>query len=132
MSLQSDLYSHLSTYAGLTALVDERIYPLVAPQGAAYPHCVYSIVSNVRSYSHGGYSGLDRVRVQISCYAQDSSTGAGYDMAKAVAAQVIAALENWNNVRVQAARPENEVDLYDAQAEAHYVPVDVFVWYAPG
>lgn len=125
MSIEEDLYAYMSTYAGLTELVGTRIYPLVAPQNVQKPYCTYQKISTGRQYSHSGYSGLQRPRMQVSCYAET------YSQAKAVAAQVVAAVEAWSaaNARVQAALQENEQDFYDEETKLYYVPVDIFCYY---
>lgn len=123
--IEEDLYSQLSTYEGLTALVKTRIYPLVAPQTVQVPFCVYTKISNERQYSHGGFSNLERVRMQVSCYAET------YAGTRAVVAQVIAAIAAWPavNAKVQAALQENEVDFYDDGTQLYHLPVDFFIWY---
>lgn len=123
--IEEDLYSHLSTFTGLTALVGDRVYPVTAPQTVQAPFCVFFKVSDARIYSHQGFSGLERVRVQISCYAET------YLEAKQVAEQVTAAMEAWlaANVKVQASFQENELDMYDSETGLYHVPVDFFIWY---
>jgi hypothetical protein len=124
VSIESDLYSYLSTYAGLIPLVGDRIYPLVAPQSVQAPYCTYQKISSGRQYSHSGFSNLSRPRMQVSCFAPT------YLQAKAVAIQVIAAIEAWpGSGSVQAAFTENEQDLYDPDTKLYYIPVDFFVYY---
>ena len=124
MGIESDLYGYLSTYAGLTALISTRIYPLVAPQNVTKPYCTYQKISLERKYSHGGYSGLQRPRLQVSCYAET------YEQSRAVADQVIAALEAWPGAaNIQAVFIENEIDLYDPDTGLQYIPVDFFCYY---
>lgn len=122
--IEEDLYSYLSTYAGLVALVDTRIYPLVGPQKVTAPYCTYQKISPGRMYSHSGFSGLSKPRMQVSCY------GSTYAQVKAVAAQVIAAVEAWPGAsNIQAAFVENELDMYDPETGLYHVPVDFFVQY---
>ena len=45
MSAESDLYTALSGYAGLTALVSTRIFPDAIPEDKALPAVVYSTES---------------------------------------------------------------------------------------
>jgi len=125
MSFQSDLYSRLSGYAGLTALVDYRIYPATASPTSATPYCTYQIIHPQRFYSHQGFTGLVRYRVQVSCVAADPDT------ARNVATQVIAAMEGWPdaNSAVQSCFHDGDFDEYDEQAEVHHVPVDFLVHY---
>lgn len=119
--IESALYTRLTTYAPLTALISTRTYPVVAPQGTTLPYCVYRKVSPGRRYTMDGYAGIQRPRMQVSCY------GATYGQAKGVAAQLIAAVESWAGV--ESAWVENEVDFYDKDTNTYHVPVDFFAWY---
>lgn len=124
MGVESDLYGYLSTYAGLTALISTRIYPLVAPQNVTKPYCTYQKISLERKYSHQGFSDLQRPRLQVSCY------GETYGQARTVADQLIVALEAWPGAaNIQAVFVENEIDLYDYDTGLHYTPVDFYCYY---
>jgi len=68
VSLESALYQYLSAEEGL-ADVSPRIYPVVAPQGAALPYIVHRRVSETRMPHLGGSSGMVRTRVQFDTYA---------------------------------------------------------------
>lgn len=132
MSVETDLYGHLSTYAGLTPLTGTRIYPMKAPPGTASPYCTYQVVSDLRQYSHAGYSGLSRYRVQVSCFANDTKAGApGYPSVKAVAAQVLAAMEAWHssNPKVQSCLLDGDHDEFEESVSACHIPLDFIVWY---
>jgi hypothetical protein len=131
VSIETDLHSHLAAYAGLTALVGTRIYPLKAKSDAATPYCVHQIISDVRQYSHSGFSGLSRYRVQVSCYGEDTEAASGYATVKAVAAQVVAAMEAWHtsNAKVQSCLCEDGPDDYNEATEACHIPLDFIVWY---
>jgi hypothetical protein len=125
MGLITDFYVRLTTYAGLTTLVGDRVWAVDTEQGEVAPYCVYSQISGGRRYSHSGYSGLQRPRMQVNCYAKT------YEEAKDVAAQVTAALESWPgvNAAVGSAFQQNEIDLFDAETVLYFVPVDFLIWY---
>ena len=126
MSFPADvLYSYLSTHVGLSALVGTRIYPVDALEQGAKPYCVYAVISEIRHYSHGGYSNLSEYRIQISCYGDTNAS------ARAVVAQVIAALEAWPSVNpnVQKSFFENDFFIYEPETELHHIPVDFMVGY---
>ena len=85
MSFESDLYAVLSGAAGLTALVGARIVPSHEPSPVA-PYVVYTPVFGGNLYVLSGASDMERVRVQVDCYAEDTDTAA------AIALAVIAAI----------------------------------------
>jgi hypothetical protein len=126
--MERALYTRLSTYAPLTALVSTKIEPLIMPQGTVPPYITYTVISKPSTYSHSGKNRTVRARVQISCY------GTTYASAKGVAAQVKAAMESWTSATVKRAFHENDFDSHIAKEEKggvdlYHLPVDFFVNY---
>lgn len=111
MSIETDLYSTLSTDSGVTALISTRIYPNPAPEGAQKPLISYQLVAGSRISTIPGTGDATRKRIQINCHANT------YSSAKAVAAAVEAALEGNGYL-------ELEYDLYDPTTQTHTVAVD--------
>lgn len=68
--IETDIYTVLSTSTAVSAQVGNRIYALTRPQDDALPAVVYQRVSTSPVVSMLGDSGLDSVRIQISCYAR--------------------------------------------------------------
>ena len=123
--LESALWTRLSGYAGLIALVNKRIYPVVAPQAAQAPFVTYQRISTTRESAMGSDPGVAHVRMQVDCYGAASPVSDGYADAKAVAAQVRGALQRWSDSTTS---PEildtfvdNEQDIFDpADAERYH------------
>lgn len=68
MSFEADLKAHLQ--AGLSSLVNDRIYPLLRYSGSTLPALTYSIIADQPQNSLDGFtSGLTKYRVQIDCWA---------------------------------------------------------------
>lgn len=88
--LEEAVYSRLSGFAGLTALVSTRISPVEIPQDAALPAVVYQRISGIRNYAMGNQTPLVRARIQVTSWAES------YSGVKAVAEQVRLALSNWH------------------------------------
>lgn len=88
MTIETTLYTLLSTASGVTSLVSTRIYPLVAPQDAALPYVTYQVVSTEAHNQLSGAAPSERKVVQINCI---SNT---YANAKAIAEAVKTALVN--------------------------------------
>lgn len=55
--------------AGMSALIGERMYPDVLPQGATFPAIRFFEVSLTPLYQHDGDANLDTSRYQFDCYA---------------------------------------------------------------
>lgn len=88
MSIESTLFSALTTHAGLRALIAARLYPDAMPQGVTLPCVVYQRISTPRTQVFGSTQAvlISRPRFQFSCWAL---TGSG---ALDVAAQLRIAL----------------------------------------
>lgn len=132
MNLEQALSAHLRAHTGLTALVGDRIYPLVLPQGCAMPAITYSRVSGTKQRMLTE-PGPRRTRMQISCW------GARYADPKALVAQVSAALQDFQGVlggpggiEVLDADVLDNPDLYEEEALTYHVPVDVMILYQGG
>ena len=95
MAIESEIYTRLSGFAGLTALVGTDIYPVKAPQETAAPYVVFFQVSGGRPGAMGVTYGLTRARFQFTAYGQDRSGTAGVDESRDIVEQLKAALDPW-------------------------------------
>ncbi len=131
MRIEEALYSYLSTYAGLAALVGTRIYPLVLPQNPTLPAITYQKVSRAGERAMSSPSPrVTRSRFQFSCW------GTTYGSVKDVAAQLKAALQDYQGlmggtggVTVLDADVANEQDIYEPEAFVYHLPVDVMIYH---
>lgn len=125
MSFKTDLYDYLSTYPGLTALVGKKIYRVKVDQRAQPPYITWQIVSNIRTYSHQGNSGLNKISLQISCFANTTVEN------DAIAAQVAMAIDAWpgSNSKVQSAFVEDDPDNYEEDTDRFFIPVEAVIQY---
>lgn len=64
MSIQTLLFSSLK------GLVDNKVYPMVAPQNTIPPYIVYQRVSSFDTQTMEGTESLDLARFQISIYSK--------------------------------------------------------------
>lgn len=69
MSYQSDIFTALSTAAGVTALADTRIFPDVADGSAVAPYVVYQTIATSGETTHDGLRNLEFPLVQFNCWA---------------------------------------------------------------
>lgn len=131
--MEEALIARLLAFAGLSALVDDRVWPIERPEGTSLPALTLQVVSPQRTYTHDGASGFYGPRVQFD------SWGETYAAAKLVARQVTAALEVTDveiaGVRFDAAflDAERDMGLDDIPGgdKAFRVSQDFFVWWQP-
>lgn len=68
--IEEDIVAALAADPTITGLVGSRVYPLFRPQDDPLPAMVYQRLSTTPENALSGFSGLDLVRIQFSCYAK--------------------------------------------------------------
>jgi len=121
--IEQTLFTRLSTFAGLTALVATRIYPLIMPQGVTHPAVTYQRISSTRESCMVDDDGIVRARFQVTTWA------ATFASARAVIDQVRLALQRWSTSGVQDTYIIGEYDLYDEAALIFGAAIDAEVVY---
>jgi hypothetical protein len=126
VTIEALIYTRLSGFAGLTALVGTRIYKNIAPQNTGRPYVTYRRVTATRPPAMGRNSGVVRARFQFDSFDEDFAD------ASAVRAQILAAIERWRDAGppvVQDIFPVNELDLYEDDIRLHHLSDDYEVNY---
>lgn len=126
--IDAALYQRLTGYAGLSALIDDRVHPVTLPEKVDLPAVVYSRVSGQIESAFGSDSTLRRARYTLLCMSNSALE------AKQVATQAAAAVQRYrgtlDSTVIQDIFIENGgVDFYDAQAKLHYCAVDIIIHY---
>jgi hypothetical protein len=124
MSFSSALYAHLSTYAGLTALVGTRIYPQPMPQNVTLPAVTYQRIDGVRDDAYTRAVGSTYVRVQLNAWAKT------YLQADAIRTQLrtaMRAMATGGGLTVHDVRLGTDMDDYDPDTLTYWHWVDVQV-----
>lgn len=133
MAIETLIFTRLSTFGGLTALIGTRVYPNIAPQNAARPFVTYRRVTSDRPAAMGSDSGVVRARFQFDTFAEDDETEVGFDDAAAIRAQIRAALKRWRDPVgppvVQDTFLVSEIDLYEDDTRLHHLADDYEVNY---
>lgn len=122
------IYSKLTGYAGLSALVGSRVYPSQLPQRVTLPAITYFRVTTtfVTTRDNGGRASLERPRIQFDCWGETRK------QARAVAAELRYALATFpqaSGPRVDVALPANDFDDYEPDTQRHRVILDAFIWH---
>jgi hypothetical protein len=108
MSIETDLFTTLSTTSGVTTLVSTRIYAGMARETPTFPYVTYQMISGSRLSTVTGVGDAKRKLIQISCHAET------YAGAKALGDAVVAALEGGGYL-------EHETEFYDPLTQIHTV-----------
>lgn len=132
MDVGQSLYQQLAWYSGLGALVGDRIYLGVVPQGKPRPAVTYKQISKRPIKAMGSSPTLKPYRFQVTAWALKD-----YE-AKAVAEQVEACLADFSGtlgttgVTVQRIYLDDQVDLIDHDNQANQtnygVATDFIIW----
>lgn len=127
MSIEKAIYTRLSEFAGLSALVAARIHPLKLPQNVTYPCVTFSKISTERHSAMGADAAVTRSRYQVSSWAKN------YSDVEPVSEQVRAALQRFrgtvSSVVIQDIFIENELDLYESDVNVYQIIQDFDVIY---
>lgn len=122
MDFEESLFSYLTGYANLSALIGDRLYPPDdVPQNVQLPYCAYTIVSRQREESMGGYAGVQQRRVQVSVF------GNTYKQAKNVVEPLIVAMEAWISPEIKHVKFADETDLGKQINSIRHIAVDFLV-----
>lgn len=110
----------------LDQLVSDKVYPNIAPQGAALPFITYSVINRHDPWdTKGSTSDADLARVQINIF---HSTYLG---AKTLAASVRGILDYYsgtnNSVVVDLMRWDKEEDLSEPEEDYYHLAVDYLI-----
>lgn len=128
MSITGHIYNRLSAYTGLTALVGLRIYPVVAPDSPEYPLVTYTLIAPNKAMSGNGTTGNG-----TNASYQFSAWGSTYTSARAVAAQLVAALEDYSgtsdSTTIQHSFYDSENESFEPTTKKYAVMIDFQIWY---
>lgn len=124
MAIESTIYSRLSGFAGLTALVGTRIYPMILPQGATYPAVTYQRIATApRDSCMSEDDGIVRANIQVTAWSET------FTNAKAIVDQVRAALQRYTVAGIQGIYVIAEYDLFDDEVLKYGASMDFEVVY---
>lgn len=138
MLLETGLRTFLLATPELTTLIGSgasaRLYPVVAPQNAAYPYAVYQRISTVRDRSTTGPTGATFARVQITVHGKPIvEDGDGYAAVRNVAEVIRKYIDGYSgalgDVYAQSVAIENERDEYDPSVRLYTASFDLAVWF---
>jgi hypothetical protein len=121
--IEETLFTRLSTFAGITALVDTRIFPMIMPQGTVKPALTYQRISSIRESCMVADDGIVRARFQITAWGETFKT------VRSIIEQVRQALQRWNTSGIQDTYIIGEYDLYDEGAYLYGAAIDAQVVY---
>ena len=65
---ESQVYQLLKTNTAIKDLINERVYPMVAPQNVAKPYITYRVVSGIKLQCIGGEIYQGDYRMQLDCF----------------------------------------------------------------
>jgi len=110
------IYNILANDAGVSAIVSNRISPVLLPQGSAFPAVVYHELNLVATPTKDSNSRLDFTRVQIDCLA--TTYEAASELADAVRSALNVVTPNiYNGVNVFYIEFEDEQEFSDNLAD---------------
>lgn len=127
MTVETKIYSRLSSVTALTDLVGDRIYPNIKAQDVPLPAISYRRVSAVRFSAMGVDSGVVKARYQVDVW---STTP---DEAWAIRELVRQTLQRWSDKTTGTEITDTfiitETDLFEGDTRQHHIAIDVEINY---
>ncbi len=131
--IEQSVATILTTTAGVTAVVEQRVHPLIIPQNergvAAQPCLVYQVITRERSKTRCGTIDLVRTSMQIDAY------GRTYASAKAASEACVAAMLDYRGtvggVTIKDVALSAEIDLMDPEPGLYRVSNTFEIWHTP-
>lgn len=127
--IDTAIYQRLSAFAGLTALISTRSYPVTLPEKVTLPALTYSKVSGSPEQAFGADSSLSHARYTLLAHSSVSPLEA-----KQVAKQARLAVQRYRGTLDSTVIQDifidtDGIDFYDPSAKIWYCAVDIIVHY---
>ncbi|MCP5017108.1 MAG: DUF3168 domain-containing protein [Ketobacter sp.] len=134
MTIESAIYSHLSTKSSITALVSDRIYPQIAPNSAEYPFITYNIVTEDHDHSMGGATGLANLILQLDVWASTVPTQVSLSEALRNALDGFKGLMGSEDLDIRNCFLQNRASFFEPRTEGKEIPdyrttLDFSIWH---
>jgi gamma-glutamyltranspeptidase len=127
--LEEGLTAYLKAYAGLTAKVGQRIYPVKFPQSTTMPCVVFQRIDTPRELTHdsaGATGDLAHPRFQMEVWAE--TYAAGKEIVDLVRAALNGKKGVMGSVTIRAALVDNESVEYSTDFELYRFLNDYIIW----
>jgi hypothetical protein len=124
--LEEALFDYLTSDAGVSALVDERVYPVRLPERSLIPAISWSRVSANRIYTYSTFEDTDAwvaARIQFNCW--DYTAMGSMELGEAV----LKALSGYYGEFIGSSFAINELDIYEAPTKFHRRILDFLISY---
>jgi hypothetical protein len=123
MTVEQTIVTRLLAVTAITALVGDRVSPVVLRTETTDPALVYVRLYGDRQYALDGATKLATVQMQIMAWALDYAT------ARALADQVRLGLDTWGDADVEIVTVTDGADTYAEEIDMYGCPVNLTVKY---
>lgn len=122
------IYKLLSEESAITAIVGDRISPILLDEDSNFPAILYTCISHVNFKTINGNTNLMRGKYQIDCFAESDS------QAMQLAELVQEALDSqkmvFEDTDVQFMTVDSVINFYDAETQIHRYILDLTVHFS--
>ncbi len=127
MSVEQALFEHVTGVTAVSDLIGTRLYFVLAPPDATYPHAVYSRIGSEHVDSLAGLNGLAKTAFQITAWTRTPLD------AVALAEEILIAMNAFTvtlgGTRVHSARPVSEDMVFEEEVNAYRFNREFDVWH---
>ena len=135
MTIESALFSYLSTKASVIAVVGTKIFPEVAPESALYPFITYQVLGDTPEHHMTSAAGLTNVSMQIDVWADTFASSVTISEVIRNALDGFTGDMGSENLSIRTCHLENRLSLAEPDAESEHLPIfrksmDFLIWHA--
>jgi hypothetical protein len=125
--IEEGLTTRLTEDAGMEALIQGRVYCVMAPQGGAAPYVVFSKLSGIERTSYCASDGVEMTLYQFDSY--DKTLKGVKLVAKALRQALVDFHGLMGDTHVKSIKLENETDLIDPDPGLYRVLTTLVIWH---
>lgn len=128
MSIETAIYTAITSDSGLSAIVGTRVYQVKMPDNVTMPAISYQTLSGTVVESFTGFSNLSSPIISLDCWAK--SAGVAKDMATKLRTLFLGLTGSYGDTRIENVLEWSYTDLYDADTEVFHVSCSARFWHS--
>lgn len=108
-NIEEALFELFTTAPEISALIDDRFFPIERPQGSALPAITYNRTGGNLDYAMDGATGLVDSRFLLFCFGEANAAGSAYLNAKRLKREVLKVIAPLRSARPAGGVPARQI-----------------------
>jgi len=129
MNIGAVIYNLLYSNTDVRSIVDNKIFPMMSPDGRALEYITYQIISDVRNKNKDRVISGEAIRIQIDCFAKTYARVV--EIADAVSDALSYYTGTVNGIAIDIITFEDENDLSEIESKTYRKEQDYIIRIKP-